>query len=985
MTSRLTRIDTPFRFPGGLRFWLATLALGSLLACSSSENTNPAGAGGMGAAASGNATGTGAAFTGTGGAGPTSPAGFTCAAGQQLCGTSCVDVLVNPLHCGKCDSPCPAGTSCSNGACSCAAGLTACTSGCVDTASDVNNCGSCGNACPAGQVCSLSACSTSCAAGLTNCSDSCVDTTTSVFNCGTCGNQCAAGRHCQTGSCACDTGTDCSGVCTDTQRDPANCGTCGNTCTNSATCSAGACVGGTTGAGGTGGAGSDTTSGGTASGGDGTTGGGDGTGGEETGPVGFINAQAKVVASGNDFGMVGYWYAFSDGETSTDSGNPYVDGKYCVTGTALGDEDYSGHWGVGMGFDLNKPDPDGDKLAYEYTGKVTGFRMKLEGEAPAGVRVQFVTSEPAADVSPFLKATLGESVVYNMKDAIVPLDWGVDNYGAKVDTGSIYSIQIMIPGAEKAGAINVCLTEFEPIYDAAVGHDTSVAGSPFINSEGYIRSENNDFGIQGGVYTISDGNSTTQSGNPYKDGKYCVSGQFTGAEDDWGAGIAFDLNKAPGGGGKEAYTGSAEGFRIKLTGTSPGTVRVQYIVTEPQDGNQPFLAATLNTSMVYRTAWAQVPTSWEVDDAGKEVDTAYTLQVYLDGTTAGPFDVCIEEFEPLAAGDLTTTAQPAASGYTGARTIDEAILDGEYETWKSRHVEDCGNSACVVRDEENDCISEGIGYGMLLAVAFDDQTLFDKLWKYYTDHLGSTGFMDWSTNVCQPGAKQTGSATDGDLDVAMALIQAGCKWGGSYTGDATTLIGKIRQSEVETCSSGVMVLRPGAGFGGCNGDVNPSYFAPGYYRLFASVAGDSSWNTLANDSYTLLATAQSARNGLVPDWSDASGQPQSGDRGEYGPDATRTPWRIATDYAWNGEAKAKTFLDNMVQYLDGNGGVQRFKEPNSAYRGGAALAGLAQSSTKAQEMTDAWLETSVDDTTYFPGTLRVIFMLLAANKFPEGC
>ena len=32
--------------------------------------------------------------------------------------------------------------------------------------------------------------------------------------------------------------------------------------------------------------------------------------------------------------------------------------------------------------------------------------------------------------------------------------------------------------------------------------------------------------------------------------------------------------------------------------------------------------------------------------------------------------------------------------------------------------------------QPNSTVSEGIGYGMLLAVYMNDQTLFDGLWKY---------------------------------------------------------------------------------------------------------------------------------------------------------------------------------------------------------------------------------------------------------------
>jgi hypothetical protein len=195
--------------------------------------------------------------TGSGGTGTVSPAGYSCQAGQTLCGDSCVFLESNPAHCGRCNNACPAGTSCVDGECTCQSGLTSCNGECVDVTSDADNCGSCGHACAEGEVCSRSACTTSCAEGLTPCGRDCVDLNSNVLNCGECGNACAAGRLCQNGCCACEKSneTDCDGVCVDTQTDPANCGQCGNACTGGATCSAGTCVGGGGGTGGTGGSG----------------------------------------------------------------------------------------------------------------------------------------------------------------------------------------------------------------------------------------------------------------------------------------------------------------------------------------------------------------------------------------------------------------------------------------------------------------------------------------------------------------------------------------------------------------------------------------------------------------------------------------------------------------------------------------------------------------------------------------------------------
>ncbi len=64
----------------------------------------------------------------------------------------------------------------------------------------------------------------------------------------------------------------------------------------------------------------------------------------------FINPAGQLTATRNGFGMQGYWYAYADGVTSTQSGNPYREGMYCVKGTAPGDG-VSSHWGVGIGLD----------------------------------------------------------------------------------------------------------------------------------------------------------------------------------------------------------------------------------------------------------------------------------------------------------------------------------------------------------------------------------------------------------------------------------------------------------------------------------------------------------------------------------------------------------------------------------------------------------------------------------------------------------
>jgi endo-1,4-beta-D-glucanase Y len=216
--------------------------------------------------------------------------------------------------------------------------------------------------------------------------------------------------------------------------------------------------------------------------------------------------------------------------------------------------------------------------------------------------------------------------------------------------------------------------------------------------------------------------------------------------------------------------------------------------------------------------------------------------------------------------------------------------------------------------------SEGIGYGMLMAVNNDDRTLFDKLWKFYMDHLDPNGLMNWSMDACAaPGNNNANAASDGDLDAAMGLVVAEGRWGG-YKAQALELIGKIKKFETDVCQNGLTVLRPGDKWGGCTesatkGKVNPSYFSPGYYRAFAALdpANADFWKKLATDSYTLLAQYQTAMNGLVPEWGFSDGTAESN---SYDYNACRTPWRIAMDFMWYCTPEAKTVLDKFGKYQE---------------------------------------------------------------------
>lgn len=349
-------------------------------------------------------------------------------------------------------------------------------------------------------------------------------------------------------------------------------------------------------------------------------------------------------------------------------------------------------------------------------------------------------------------------------------------------------------------------------------------------------------------------------------------------------------------------------------------------------------------------------------------------------------------------GGGSTTGSAGSAGSAGSGNpnwkaaispqVTEQMLNDGYAAWKSKYTQTCSNgSGAVVVKDGNSVVSEGIGYGMLLAVNFSDREFFDGLFKYYTGHADSNGLMNWSTGVCEnPGNNNSNAASDGDLDVAMALVQANARWSdGGYLDKARDLAGKILKFETEDCS-GRKILRPGDKFGGCSDSgqprINPSYFAPGYYRVFAHYFSDqaSSWNALITGTYELLPMYQARMNGLVPDWSKFDGSDWYG--AGYSWDACRTPWRIMIDYAFSGDAKARTFMQGVRTWADANLGTLSMEQTNSAFHGAFALA-AAYDPAKFEAAMTVWLNTKGDDVPYFQATLRMLYLLAAAGKFPS--
>ncbi|MFM7024413.1 MAG: glycosyl hydrolase family 8 [Flavobacteriales bacterium] len=346
---------------------------------------------------------------------------------------------------------------------------------------------------------------------------------------------------------------------------------------------------------------------------------------------------------------------------------------------------------------------------------------------------------------------------------------------------------------------------------------------------------------------------------------------------------------------------------------------------------------------------------------------------------------------------IMPTNLPAGGTYT--KSSDAATA---YNSWKSRFVVDCSaqGSKRVLFDDNSSTVSEGIAYGLLLSAYAADKTTFDGLWKYYKDNMNSHGVMNWKMSGCT-GTSGANGATDAELDAAMALLIAEEQWPTStspydYKAEATTLIGKIRVWEIHPSTYQTI---NGDAWGFSNNCRNPSYFAPAYYREYAKVETSQAtfWNNTVTATNSYLLTNRNSTTGLVSNWSDQNAAPNTcNGPNEYGWDACRNPWRMATDVLWNGSTAttASDICAKIAAWSNGNAGnlkgplAQNAANPSAGqYKAGAfstyAAAVMGSSSTYQSHLNSCYTAVVAlgNSESYFNSTLRALTLFTLTGNF----
>jgi endo-1,4-beta-D-glucanase Y len=237
-------------------------------------------------------------------------------------------------------------------------------------------------------------------------------------------------------------------------------------------------------------------------------------------------------------------------------------------------------------------------------------------------------------------------------------------------------------------------------------------------------------------------------------------------------------------------------------------------------------------------------------------------------------------------------------------------------------------------------VSEGIGYGMLIAAMQNDEPTFITLWNYsrgFRAYNNNQPLTPWITFSFTFNEIDLGSATDADLDIATSLILMYLKTlNVAYLNDALVIAGGIWDHEVK---DNLLLSGDTRMWDGTKGPIvyNLSYFSPVALRLFAKYDTAHNWTAVLDAMYTYMATIQAKGTGVFPDWStatssvnppnDAAGNEKSGfTYYTFNKESVRIPWRIAWDYYWFQDPRAFTVLQTLNQFIV----AKSAGDPNSA-------------------------------------------------------
>lgn len=221
--------------------------------------------------------------------------------------------------------------------------------------------------------------------------------------------------------------------------------------------------------------------------------------------------------------------------------------------------------------------------------------------------------------------------------------------------------------------------------------------------------------------------------------------------------------------------------------------------------------------------------------------------------------------------------------------------------------------------DSRDIRSEGMSYGMIIAVMMDDKDTFDKLWTFAKTKMQhqdgeKKGYFAWQLRNKAPYVMlDPHSAPDGEEYFVMALMFAANRWGSGsgiydYETEANAILHEMVHKEPSRTIRPMIDPEhkqiifspnpPAAGF------TDPSYHLPAFYELWARWAKEDNelWKEAARVSRDYFTLAAHPETGLFTEYASFDGKPykvffnSNSDLSAF--DSFRVIQNIAVDYLW---------------------------------------------------------------------------------------
>ena len=255
----------------------------------------------------------------------------------------------------------------------------------------------------------------------------------------------------------------------------------------------------------------------------------------------------------------------------------------------------------------------------------------------------------------------------------------------------------------------------------------------------------------------------------------------------------------------------------------------------------------------------------------------------------------------------------------------DAKLAGAYQDvfeGPNRVYFEVGDSMAYVSDLKNhDARTEGLSYGMMVAVQLNKKDVFDRLWRWtkkFMQHQGgaSDAYFAWSIKPESGKHNAEGSASDGELYFVTSLLFASNRWGNNsginYYGEARRILDAMWSKDgtegimnvINVKEKKITFVPDKSGYDW----TDPSYHLPAFFEIWAEYAKDGKeqfYKDCADTARAYLHRACSAPTGLNADITEFTGVPRKFGfmPAAFRFDSWRVPMNIAMDYSWYNKDK----------------------------------------------------------------------------------